>query len=235
MKHPNFSEERKLHKLGYKRIVGLDEAGRGALSGPVVAAAVMIEISNFQFPISKQFPISNFQFSKIKDSKKLSPKQREIFYKIITRVPFIKWGIGRVSEKVIDRINILEATKLAMKKAVKKIIPNSQFPIPKRIFLILDGNMKLNLKVPQKSIVKADEKVISCAVASIIAKVYRDRIMRKYNKKYPQYNFVQHKGYGTKEHFKMLKKYGPCKIHRRSFKPIKNLRAYSLDTQKLVS
>jgi len=216
MKYPNFSEERKLQKLGYKRIVGLDEAGRGALSGPVVATAVMIKNS---------FRISYFGFriSRLRDSKKLSQKQREEFYKLIIQSPYIEWGIGRVSEKVIDRINILEATKLAMKRAIDNLISNFQFPISKKTFLILDGNMKLDLPISQKSIVKADEKVMSCTTASVIAKVTRDRIMKRYNKKYPQYNFAQHKGYGTKEHFKMLKKYGPCKIHRQSFKPVKNL------------
>ena len=216
MKYSNFSEERKLQKLGYKRIVGLDEAGRGALSGPVVAAAVMIKNS---------FRISYFGFriSRLRDSKKLSQKQREEFYKLIIQSPYIEWGIGRVSEKVIDRINILEATKLAMKRAIDNLISNFQFPISKKTFLILDGNMKLDLPISQKSIVKADEKVMSCTTASVIAKVTRDRIMKRYNKKYPQYNFAQHKGYGTKEHFKMLKKYGPCKIHRQSFKPVKNL------------
>jgi len=206
MKYPNFCEERKLWKKGYKKVACLDEAGRGPLCGTVVACAVMVKkISIFNF---------NLQFLKIRDSKKLSPKRREEFYKILTSHPAIKWGIGKVSEKVIDKINILEATKLAMKKAVKKLKRKPDF-------LILDGKMELDLPVSQKSIIKADEKVFSCGCASIIAKVTRDRIMKRYHKKYPQYGFDKHKGYPTKFHRKMLKKYGPCKIHRKSFKPLK--------------
>jgi len=158
----------------------------------------------------RQFKIQN-----LRDSKKLTPKKREEFYKILTNHPQIKWGIGRVSEKVIDKINILEATKLVMIKAIKKLKRKPDF-------LIIDGNFKLNLPIPQKSIIKADEKVFSVALASIIAKVYRDRIMRRYHKKYLQYGFDKHKGYPTKQHRKMLKKHGPCKIHRKTFKPVKS-------------
>ena len=197
MKYPNFREEKKLWKKGYKCIVGLDEVGRGSLSGPVVAAAVMFKNSKFQFP-------------KVKDSKQLSEKKREEFYKLFIKHPRIKWGTGRVSEKVIDRINILEATKLAMKKAIKKLNKKPDY-------LIIDGNFKTNLPLLQKSIIKGDEKVFSCAAASIIAKVFRDRIMKRYDKKYPQYGFAQHKGYPTKKHVKLLKKYGRCDIHRNSF------------------
>lgn len=202
----NLNEEKKLWRKGYKKIACLDEAGRGPLAGPVVAAVVIV----------KKFPISNFQFPKIKDSKKLSPKKREEFYKILTKHPGIEWGIGKVSEKVIDKINILEATKLAMKKAIQKLNKKPKF-------LIIDGNFKINLLIPQKSIIKADEKVFSCAVASIIAKVKRDRIMRRYHKQYPEYGLDKHKGYPTKRHRKMLKKYGPCKIHRKTFKTVKKM------------
>ena len=210
MKYPNLKEEKKLWRKGFKKVACLDEAGRGSLAGPVVAGAVTIRKSDF-----RKFNIGKSDFSAIKDSKKLSAKKREEFYKILTKNPQIEWGIGRVSERVIDKINILEATKLAMIKAIKKLKrkPN---------FLILDGNFKIDLKTPQKSIVKADEKVFSCSAASIIAKVTRDKRMRKFHKKYPKYGFDRHKGYPTKHHFKMLKKYGPCKIHRKSFRPIKN-------------
>ena len=211
MKYPNFYQEKRLWRKGYKRVVCLDEAGRGPLSGPVIAVAVMTK-SNFK---SK---ILNFKsnFKGIKDSKKLSPKKREEIFKILKNCPFIEWGIGRVSEKVIDKINILEATKLAMKKAIKKLKRKPDF-------LILDGNFKIDLKIPQKSIVKGDEKVFSCAAASIIAKVTRDKIMERYDKKFPHYGFSKHKGYPTKFHLKMLKKYGPCKIHRKTFGPVKRL------------
>ena len=200
MKHPNLTEEKKLWKKGYKRVACLDEAGRGPLAGPVVAAAVLI--------LNTKYQILN---TKIRDSKKLSWKKREKLYKLITKSPFIEWGIGRVSEKVIDKINILEATKLAMKRAIKRFKRKPDF-------LILDGNFKINLPIPQKSIIKADEKIFSCAAASILAKVWRDRLMLRYHKKYPRYGFDKHKGYPTKYHFKMLKKYGPCVIHRKSFK-----------------
>jgi ribonuclease HII len=207
MKMPNFKEEKKLWKKGYKLVAGLDEAGRGPLAGPVTAAAV---IFNFQFTISNKFLIK--QFLKIKDSKKMTEKQREAAYEFLTNNKNIKWGVGIVSEKIIDKINILEATKLAMKKAVGGV---SDTPPD---FLLLDGNFKLeNINLPQKSIIKGDSKVFSISAASIIAKVTRDRIMQKYHKKYPEYNFLKHKGYGTKAHFASLQKFGPCKIHRKSF------------------
>jgi len=200
MKYPSLREEKKLWRRRLKRVACLDEAGRGPLAGPVVAAAVLI--------LNTKYQILN---TKIRDSKKLSWKKREKLYKLITKSPFIEWGIGRVSEKVIDKINILEATKLAMKRAIKRFKRKPDF-------LILDGNFKINLPIPQKSIIKADEKVFSCAAASILAKVWRDRLMLRYHKKYPRYGFDKHKGYPTKYHFKMLKKYGPCVIHRKSFK-----------------
>lgn len=221
MKYPNFNEEKKLWRKGYKYVVGLDEAGRGPLSGPVVAAAVVIK--NFQFSISNFQSNSNFQLSNIKDSKKLSAKKREEIFEILKEMPEIEWGVGRVSERVIDRINILEATKLAMRRAVNNI-KNQKSKIKitnqnvKSNFLIIDGNFKIPLSIPQKSIIKADEKVFSCACASIIAKVTRDRMMVNYHKKYPQYSFAQHKGYPTKLHRKMLKKHGSCKIHRKTFR-----------------
>ncbi|MBZ9577817.1 ribonuclease HII [Patescibacteria group bacterium] len=210
MKYPNFNEERKLWRKGYKMVVGIDESGRGPLAAPVVAAAVCFKKN----PESNIYnPISN-----LKDSKKLSFKKREEIYKILLETPKIKWGIGRVSEKVIDRINILEATKLAMKRAVR----NLEKKCSCSDFLIVDGNFGINLDIPQKSVIKADEKVFSCVAAGIIAKVTRDRMMFRYHKKYPCYCFDRHKGYPTKLHRKMLKKHGPCKIHRRSFRPVSN-------------
>ena len=133
----------------------------------------------------------------------------------------IAWGIGIVSEKVIDRINILEATKLAMLKALKNL-EKKLLKTDVKLVLIIDGNIKLNIDLTQKSIVKADQKVFSCALASIFAKVTRDKIMQKFHNKYPEYSFNLHKGYGTNHHFKMLKKYGICKIHRKSFYPIRD-------------
>ncbi|MCJ7829575.1 ribonuclease HII [Patescibacteria group bacterium] len=207
MKYPNLQEEKKLWKKGFKRVACLDEAGRGPLAGPVTAAVVAIK-PGFRFQVSG--------FRNIKDSKKLTPERRERFYRLLIKNPVIEWGIGKVSEKIIDKINILEATKLAMKKAIAKLKKKPDF-------LILDGNFKLDLPILQKSIVKADEKVFSCAAASILAKVSRDRIMEKYHLKYPRYRFNQHKGYPTKLHRRLLKKYVWCKIHRKSFGPVKRL------------
>ena len=238
MRYPNLREEKKLWRKGYKRVAGLDEAGRGPLAGPVVAAVVMIKMSKSNLK-SKILNLKS-NFKGIKDSKKLTPKKREEFYKLIVKSPFWEWGVGRVSEKVIDKINILEATKLAMIKAVKNLEKKlqKQLQTNKKFisyifygrrnrtiidFLILDGNFKIGLDIPQKSIVKGDEKVFSCAAASILAKVYRDRIMERYDKKYPRYGFSKHKGYPTKYHLKMLKKYGPCEIHRKTFKPVKEM------------
>ncbi|HNP79710.1 MAG TPA: ribonuclease HII [Candidatus Pacearchaeota archaeon] len=192
-------EEKRLWKKGYGTIVGIDEAGRGPLAGPVVAGAVLI--SKKEFDSIKKNRL-------IRDSKKLSFNQRRQAYDFL--IKRVKWGIGIVSEKQIDRINILNATKKAMVKAIKalKIKPD---------FVIIDGNIKLDIKYKQEGIIKGDQKVLSCSAASIIAKVTRDEIMIKLDKKYPKYNFKKHKGYGTKEHMTSIKKHGLCKIHRRSF------------------
>jgi len=203
MDYPNFNKEKKLQRKGFKCVVGIDEAGRGPLAGPVVAAAVFIK--------------QNGKFLKgINDSKKLSAKKRENFYKDLTNHKNIEWGIGIVSEKLIDEMNILNATKLAMESA----IDNLASKLKSIDYLLIDGNVKINSIMRQKTIVKGDQKVISISAASIIAKVARDRIMEKYHKKYPEYKFDKHKGYGTELHMKMLKKHGTCPIHRKSFQPI---------------
>ena len=215
MKYPSFTEEKKLWRRGHKRVVGLDEAGRGPLAAPVVAAAVIVK----QGTANKKQRTKITNNSGVRDSKKLTPRKREELYGILTNSDLIEWGTGRVSERVIDRINILEATKLAMKRAVRNLEKKlNEKPID---FLILDGRITLNLDIEQKSIVKADNKVFSCAAASIIAKVTRDRMMKRYGKRYPKYGFSKHKGYATKLHLKMLKKHGSCKIHRKSFRPVK--------------
>jgi len=201
-------EEKRLWKKGYKYIVGIDEAGRGPLAGPVAAGAVLI--------LEKDFKEAH-KIKSVKDSKKLKEGKRKEVYLNLIKNKKIKWGIGMVSEKTIDKINILEATKLAMIKAVKDLEKKNGIKVD---FLILDGKMKINLKIDQESIVKGDDKVFSISAASIIAKVRRDELMEKYDKKYPQYNFKKHKGYGTKEHLQKIKKYGACEIHRKSFAPI---------------
>lgn len=198
----SFREEKKLQRRGYKAIAGLDEVGRGPLAGPVIACALIV----------RRF---SPRVLNVKDSKKLSQSQRKEIYRKLLSQAHIEWGIGRVSEKVIDRINIVKATKLAMQRAVKNL--QRRQPVD---FAIIDGNLTLDLTIPQKTLIKADEYVFSCAAASIIAKVTRDRIMERYHIIYPRYGFDRHKGYGTKYHMETLLKYGPCKIHRYSFRPI---------------
>jgi len=190
--------EKRLNKKGYKRVVGLDEAGRGPLAGPVCAGAVLVSGR-----------ISRSLLNKVKDSKKMTPRAREQAYELLIRNANIKWAVACVSEKVIDRVNILEATKIAMKRAAKKLNPD---------FLILDGNFKINTAVLQESIIKADTKIFSCAAGSIISKVFRDRKMRRYHQQYPDYGFDRHKGYPTPLHYIMLKKHGPSRIHRKTFR-----------------
>ena len=204
-------EEKKLWGKGYKYIAGIDEAGRGPLAGPVVSAAVLVFKKDFT-EVRK--------IKSVKDSKKLTEKKREEVFPLLTDNSKLKWGIGIVSEKVIDRINILEATKLSMIKAIKDLEKRNKIKVD---YIILDGKMKLNVSINQESIIKADDKVFSVSAASIIAKVTRDRIMRKYDQQYPQYDIKKHKGYGTKEHLRSIKKNGPCKIHRMTFAPISGL------------
>lgn len=239
----NFNEEKKLWKNGCKWVIGLDEAGRGPLAGPVVAAAVLITphtqkhsgiMQNIRIFSSargsmKQTKQTNKleyvgMFLRMRDSKKLSEKQREYFYGILTNHENIKWGIGVVSEKVIDKINILEATRAAMKKAINDLgrkISGAKIKSDAKCFLLIDGNFGLKSKIAQKSIIKGDDKVFSIAAAGIIAKVERDKIMRRLHKKHPQYGFDMHKGYGTAMHIKNLMEFGPSKIHRRTFCPVK--------------
>jgi len=209
-------------------LIGIDEAGRGALAGPVVAAAVTIKTSK-----SENQKLKVFQ--NLKDSKKLTQKKREEIFEILKKNPQIKWATAKVGPKVIDKINILQATKLAMKRAIQNL--NSKFFSSSQRFalgadkiqnsklnLLIDGNFKIDLDIPQHSIVKGDEKVFLIKLASIVAKVWRDKIMLNYHKKYPQYRFDKHKGYGTKLHLQILEKHKPCKIHRKTFKPVREIK-----------
>lgn len=199
----NLDLENKIFKLGYNLVAGLDEAGRGPLAGPVVAACVLID---------PNFKIQAGDLELIKDSKKLSAQKREKLFSII-KESVLDLEIGVVNEKEIDQINILQASFLAMRRALKKIKTKPDY-------LLLDGNFKLpKTNIDQSAIVKGDETVWVIAAASIIAKVSRDFIMQEIDKKYPLYNFKKHKGYGTKEHLELLKKYGPCPAHRLSFGP----------------
>ncbi len=183
-------------RRGFDLIAGVDEAGRGPLAGPVVAAAVI-------------FP-SDYKNEKIRDSKKLTARNRESLYATIQN-DAISVGLGVLDAPTIDRINILQATLSAMKMAVSKLSPQPDY-------ILIDGINTIDLPINQESIVKGDSLSISVAAASIIAKVSRDDIMDRYHFLYPQYNFLKNKGYGTEEHREAIKEYGQCKIHRRSFK-----------------
>ena len=189
--------EQRFESQGYKAIAGVDEAGRGPLAGPVVSAAVILRQVKFK--------------SRIDDSKVLSASQREKAYSEIRKKAWV--AIGIVGEKIIDQINILEATILSMRRAISFLSPQPDF-------VLVDGNMSLNLNIPYESIVRGDAQSLSIACASIIAKVTRDRIMSIYHRKYPEYGFLEHKGYGTKSHFEALKRIGPSPIHRMSFAPL---------------
>ncbi|MFY9402300.1 MAG: ribonuclease HII [Candidatus Omnitrophota bacterium] len=193
--------ERRFKRLGYKFIIGVDEAGRGPLAGPVVAAAVLLKKHTFR--------------NIINDSKALTPLARDKAFTEIKKHSLI--GIGIVGEKVIDRINILQATHLAIQKAVRSLIRKLSKVKLGKAYIIVDGNMPLSLPLPYLSIIRGDAKSKSIAAASIIAKVTRDRIMLAYDRIYPEYGFKAHKGYPTKEHKESLKRLGPLPIHRRSF------------------
>jgi len=189
-----FYYEKTAKKRGFSIIAGVDEAGRGPLAGPVVAAAVILKDLKFT--------------SRIDDSKKLTPLSREKAFLEIYRKAYI--GLGIINEVVIDRINILQATCLAAENAVANL------PV-RPDFVLVDGVLKLNIGLPYQAIIKGDAKSFTIACASIIAKVMRDRIMRVYHKVYPEYGFLEHKGYGTKLHRRMLRRYKPCPIHRVTF------------------
>lgn len=189
--------ENELYEKGITLIAGVDEVGRGPLIGPVVAAAVILP--------------KGFYHPGIKDSKKLSEKKREELYKVITENA-LSIGVGTVSEEVIDKINIYEATKTAMKEAINSLA------IPPEHVLI--DAMKLDLKMPSTSIIKGDALSESIAAASIIAKVTRDHLLMKMDEEYPMYDLKNNKGYGTKKHLEALEKYGACKYHRKSYSPV---------------
>lgn len=187
--------ERKLLEKGCKYICGVDEVGRGPLAGPVVCAAVIMPLDDI--------------IEGVDDSKKLSAKKREKIAEMIAKKA-IACHISRIEPQIIDEINILEATKLCMKNAVEGLSVKPDF-------VITDGNMTLDIAIPQESIVKGDAKSYSIGAASIVAKVFRDKIMEEYAKQYPCYGFEKNMGYGTAEHIKGIKEAGLCAIHRRSF------------------
>ena len=193
-------------------LIGIDEVGRGPLAGPVTVATVLLsaKLKNFKIPL--------------RDSKKLSPKQRKIWFDFIKKQK-IPYSVASVSPKTIDKINISNAANLAATKALSKLITKRK-PLIRKCKVFLDGGLKILPNLSKsllasgytlKTIVKGDEKIPAISLASIIAKVRRDKYMEKMHKKFPQYNFKKHKGYGTKIHYKLLKNNGASKIHRKSF------------------
>ena len=196
-KFDNYKFEKELYKKGINLVAGIDEVGRGPLIGPVVAAAVILP--------------QKFKLDGLTDSKKLSEKRREEFYKVI-KEKAISIGIGIIDEKRIDEINIYEATKEAMYEAIKNLKVKPEH--------VLIDAMKLDLDIPSTSIIKGDLLSISISAASVIAKVTRDHMLYEIDKEYPMYDLKNNKGYGTKKHMEAIKKYGITKYHRLSYKPV---------------
>lgn len=194
-----YKYERELNEQGITVIAGVDEVGRGPLIGPVVAACVVLP--------------KDYTLEGLTDSKKLSERKRDKFYDIL-KEEALSIGIGIVDEKVIDQINIYEATKVAMKKAILEA--NGKVAIE---HVLIDA-MPLGLEIPSTSIIKGDAKSISVAAASVIAKVTRDRMLYELDKKYPMYDLKHNKGYGTKKHLEAIEKYGITKYHRLSYAPV---------------
>ncbi len=191
--------ERTYYRRGYKRIAGVDEAGRGPLAGPVVAAAVILPEQGVE--------------ERLYDSKKISLKKREELYEyILTKASGI--GVGVIGNEEIDLLNIYRATLKAMALAIANL------PIPPD-FVLIDGNQRLEVPLPQRCIRKGDQLCASIAAASIVAKVTRDRMMMEWHERYPQYNFAKHKGYGTREHREAIERFGICELHRKTFQGVK--------------
>lgn len=199
---PDLSLEIALQANGYLRIAGIDEAGRGPLAGPVAAAAVILP--------------KNFTCPGLDDSKKISPKMRDRLYERLTNDPEIYWAVATAEREEIDRVNILRATHLAMRRAAEALVP-----IP--AYCLIDGLPVNPFPLPHDAIVKGDGKSLSIAAASIIAKVTRDRIMQEIDHEFPQFGFAKHQGYGTKAHLEALRIHGPCLHHRLTFQPVAQL------------
>lgn len=197
---PDYSYEEAAREKGYTLICGVDEAGRGPLSGPVCAAAVILP--------------EGCEIAGLNDSKKLSEKARErLFPQIVEKA--VAYHVAYASVEEIEKYNILEATYIAMNRAIEGLITAADFAL-------IDGNrIPRDIKIPCETVVKGDAKSMSIAAASVLAKVSRDRLMLEIDRKYPEYNFKKHKGYGTAEHVAAIKEYGPCPVHRMSF--LKNI------------
>lgn len=207
MRLPHKTLERNLFKFGYQLIYAVDEVGMGCLAGPVVVCAVAITNSFYNKHHKK--------LKWLRESKLLLPKQREIFSAELLKEKDLVYALASANPKTIDKLNIYQASRLAMRNAIKKIKPQYNL----KSIILIDGNKKIpGLKGEQVAIVKGDRKVFAISCASIIAKVYRDKMMMRYAKKYPGYGFERHKGYGTKYHQAQLIFLGPSDIHRKSFR-----------------
>ncbi|CAN5720637.1 hypothetical protein BH10CHL1_BH10CHL1_00710 [soil metagenome] len=199
---PTFDHEMRLWQAGYQCVAGVDEVGRGALAGPVVAAAVIV---------APETPLAGL-WTQICDSKLLTPAQRAAL-EVPLQTAVLAWGIGSVSSAIIDQIGIAAATRQDMADAVAALQPSPDY-------LLIDWVRLAQVNIPQESLVKADLHIVSVAAASILAKVYRDRWLVQLNEQYPGYNFHQHKGYGTRAHLAALMQHGPCPEHRHTFAPV---------------
>ena len=204
MQKPSFAEEKRLEAQGYHLIAGVDEAGRGALAGPVVAAAVIL-------PCRIDAP----WLDQVKDSKQLSPAKRELLFHNIHQIA-ISIGISLAPPEVIDAQGIIKATRLAMKLAIDQLSPPPES-------LLIDYMLLPEVPLPQKGITNGDKLCFSIACASIMAKVARDHLMIELDRTYPGYGLAQHKGYGTEKHLSCLRQLGPSPIHRQSFKPVRDI------------
>jgi ribonuclease HII len=233
----NFEQEDHLLASGYDFVLGIDEAGRGPLAGPVVASVCVLKPEVIQAlrahsggHLGPEFVDKKWNF--IRDSKTLSEKQRESMFEFIHENFYV--GVGICDHLTIDRMNILEASFLAMKKAITNLVASIKYNVSSmeggyiihdtRYIILVDGNKIIpSLSMEQLAIVSGDKLVKSIAAASIIAKVTRDRLICEADKLYPEYGLAKHKGYGTKMHMEALKKYGPCEIHRKTFAPVKDM------------
>ncbi len=205
MKPPTFDHEADLQARGYQLIAGVDEVGRGALAGPVVAAAVIL-------PFSTKFR----WLRSVRDSKQLTPRQRDRVF-MSAQHAGIPVGVGMVSHTIIDEIGIVQATRMAMAQAIESLPARPDF-------LLIDALSLPEVDLPQKGIIRGDQLSFSIACASIMAKVSRDRQMTELDSVYPGYGLARHKGYGTRQHLQCLRRLGPCAIHRRSFAPVGAMR-----------
>lgn len=196
---PTWQFEQDACALGARRVAGVDEAGRGPLAGPVVAAAVIL-------PDAASIP-------RLNDSKLLSANQRETLFSLVKETA-VGFGVGIVSPETIDEINILQATRLAMTRAVEQIDPLPDY-------LLIDGPISLDLQTPQRPVIKGDRLSFSIAAAAILAKVTRDRIMMEFHEQFPQYGFDAHKGYATQAHREAIRLHGPSPVHRKCFKGVR--------------